>query len=80
MFKLVGRLMIAIASNGHLKRGSRDKKKTEESGRAYFLTQIPQPIHRISEIKAILSVGLTSMHSFPGRISLFICQETKKTQ
>ncbi|THU93516.1 hypothetical protein K435DRAFT_670055, partial [Dendrothele bispora CBS 962.96] len=31
----------------------------------YFFTQIPQPIHRISEINAILSVGLTSIHSLP---------------
>ncbi|KAM6503657.1 hypothetical protein JOM56_000600, partial [Amanita muscaria] len=30
-----------------------------------FLTQIPQPIHRNSEMKAILSVGFTSIHSFP---------------
>ncbi|KAJ7696448.1 hypothetical protein B0H17DRAFT_929398 [Mycena rosella] len=27
-----------------------------------FLTQIPQPMHRNSEMKAILSVDLTSMH------------------
>ncbi|KAJ6484954.1 hypothetical protein DFH09DRAFT_949257, partial [Mycena vulgaris] len=31
-----------------------------------FLTQIPQPMHRNSEMKAILSVDLTSMHNFPG--------------
>ncbi|KAJ7231882.1 hypothetical protein B0H12DRAFT_1029197, partial [Mycena haematopus] len=31
-----------------------------------FLTQIPQPIHKNSEMKAILSVDLTSMQSFPG--------------
>ncbi|KAJ7180877.1 hypothetical protein C8R46DRAFT_886024, partial [Mycena filopes] len=31
----------------------------------HFLTQIPQPIHRNSEMKLILSVGLTSMQSFP---------------
>ncbi|KAJ6565975.1 hypothetical protein B0H10DRAFT_1841973, partial [Mycena sp. CBHHK59/15] len=31
-----------------------------------FLTQIPQPMHKNSEMKAILSVGLTSMQSFPG--------------
>ncbi|KAJ7140242.1 hypothetical protein C8R43DRAFT_892844, partial [Mycena crocata] len=31
----------------------------------HFLTQIPQPIHRNSEMKAILSVDLTSMQSFP---------------
>ncbi|KAJ7809093.1 hypothetical protein B0H14DRAFT_2379975, partial [Mycena olivaceomarginata] len=32
----------------------------------HFLTQIPQPIHRNSEMKAILSVDLTSMQSLPG--------------
>ncbi|KAJ7251391.1 hypothetical protein C8J57DRAFT_1078216, partial [Mycena rebaudengoi] len=32
-----------------------------------FLTQIPQPMHRNSEMKEILSVGLTSMHSLPAR-------------
>ncbi|KAJ3782911.1 hypothetical protein GGU10DRAFT_274617, partial [Lentinula aff. detonsa] len=31
----------------------------------HFFTHIPQPIHRISEINAILSVGLTSMHNLP---------------
>ncbi|EJC97682.1 uncharacterized protein FOMMEDRAFT_98234, partial [Fomitiporia mediterranea MF3/22] len=31
----------------------------------HFLTQIPHPIHRNSEMNAILSEGLTSMHSFP---------------
>ncbi|KAI0659711.1 hypothetical protein C8Q70DRAFT_914586 [Cubamyces menziesii] len=31
----------------------------------YFLTQIPQPIHRNSEMNAILSEGLTSMQSLP---------------
>ncbi|KAI0066829.1 hypothetical protein BV25DRAFT_1764374, partial [Artomyces pyxidatus] len=31
----------------------------------YFFTQIPQPMHRNSEMKAILSVDLTSIHSLP---------------
>ncbi|KAH8113804.1 hypothetical protein DFH11DRAFT_1463926, partial [Phellopilus nigrolimitatus] len=31
----------------------------------HFLTQIPQPIHRNSEMNEILSVGLTSMHNLP---------------
>ncbi|KAJ7066415.1 hypothetical protein C8F01DRAFT_980818, partial [Mycena amicta] len=31
----------------------------------HFLTQIPHPMHRNSEMNAILSVGFTSMHSFP---------------
>ena len=28
-------------------------------------TQIPQPMHSVSEIVAILSAGVTSIHSFP---------------
>ncbi|KAI0031354.1 hypothetical protein K488DRAFT_52292, partial [Vararia minispora EC-137] len=31
----------------------------------HFLTQIPQPMQRNSEMNAILSEGLTSMHSLP---------------
>ncbi|KAF8348738.1 hypothetical protein F5887DRAFT_880168, partial [Amanita rubescens] len=31
----------------------------------HFLTQIPQPIHRNSDMNAILSVGFTSIHSLP---------------
>lgn len=31
----------------------------------YFFTQIPQPIHKNSEMNEILSVGLTSIHNFP---------------
>lgn len=31
------------------------------------LTQIPHPIHSSSEIEAILSLGATSIHSFPIR-------------
>ncbi|KAI0728518.1 hypothetical protein C8Q72DRAFT_779813, partial [Fomitopsis betulina] len=31
----------------------------------HFLTQIPQPMQRNSERKAILSVGLTSIQSLP---------------
>ncbi|KAI0740386.1 hypothetical protein C8Q76DRAFT_597920, partial [Earliella scabrosa] len=34
----------------------------------HFLTHIPHPMHRNSEMKAILSVGLTSMHSLPRRM------------
>ncbi|KAF8499509.1 hypothetical protein JB92DRAFT_2743408, partial [Gautieria morchelliformis] len=37
----------------------------------YFLTQIPHPMHRTSEMKAILSVGLTSIHSFPRQTHRF---------
>ncbi|KAJ3972181.1 hypothetical protein EV361DRAFT_798605, partial [Lentinula raphanica] len=32
----------------------------------HFFTHIPQPIQRISEMNAILSVGLTSIHNLPG--------------
>lgn len=33
----------------------------------HFFGQIPHPIHRRSEMKAILDVGSTSMHSLPVR-------------
>ncbi|KAG2345301.1 hypothetical protein BDR05DRAFT_880617, partial [Suillus weaverae] len=33
----------------------------------HFFTQIPQPIHKNSEMNAILSVGFTSMQSLPGK-------------
>ncbi|PFH49577.1 hypothetical protein AMATHDRAFT_147458 [Amanita thiersii Skay4041] len=36
-----------------------------DSLESHFLTHIPHPIHRNSEMKAILSVGLTSIHNFP---------------
>lgn len=36
-----------------------------EGEETYFFTQIPHPIHRNSEMYAILSVGLTSIHSLP---------------
>ncbi|KAI0258293.1 hypothetical protein BC834DRAFT_835963 [Gloeopeniophorella convolvens] len=35
------------------------------SRRTHFLTQIPQPMHKNSEMNAILSVGFTSIQSFP---------------
>ncbi|KAJ6519090.1 hypothetical protein C8R45DRAFT_758362, partial [Mycena sanguinolenta] len=45
-----------------------------------FLTQIPQPIHKNSEMKAILSVDLTSMQSFPAqdphRLGLHLFEST----
>ncbi|KIM46883.1 hypothetical protein M413DRAFT_43514, partial [Hebeloma cylindrosporum] len=31
----------------------------------HFFTQIPQPMHRNSEMKAILSLDLTSIHNHP---------------
>ncbi|KIM70755.1 hypothetical protein SCLCIDRAFT_100442, partial [Scleroderma citrinum Foug A] len=33
-----------------------------------FFTQIPHPIHKNSEMKAILSVDFTSIQSFPARL------------
>jgi len=33
--------------------------------RMHFLTQIPQPMHNTSEMKAILSEDFTSMQSLP---------------
>ncbi|KAI8870543.1 hypothetical protein GQ42DRAFT_122152 [Ramicandelaber brevisporus] len=33
----------------------------------HFFGQIPQPMHSTSEMKAILDVGVTSMHSLPMR-------------
>ncbi|KAH9171329.1 hypothetical protein EDB89DRAFT_1825776, partial [Lactarius sanguifluus] len=35
----------------------------------HFLTQIPQPMQRNSDMKAILSVGFTSIQSLPERPS-----------
>jgi hypothetical protein len=37
----------------------------QNTTRAHFLTQIPHPMQRNSDIKAILSVGLTSIHNLP---------------
>ena len=33
--------------------------------KTHFFTQIPQPMHKNSEMNAILSEGLTSMQSLP---------------
>ncbi|KZV80069.1 hypothetical protein EXIGLDRAFT_561551, partial [Exidia glandulosa HHB12029] len=33
--------------------------------RSYFFTQMPQPMQRISDMNAILSVDLTSIHNLP---------------
>ncbi|ODV80344.1 uncharacterized protein CANTADRAFT_40353, partial [Suhomyces tanzawaensis NRRL Y-17324] len=35
------------------------------ASKGHFFTQIPQPIHKVSEIKAIFEVGVTSIHNFP---------------
>jgi len=37
------------------------------ASKGHFFGQIPQPIHRRSEMKAILLSGATSMHSLPVR-------------
>lgn len=41
------------------------KRKRQVSRKSHFLTHIPQPMQRNSEMKAILSVGLTSIHILP---------------
>lgn len=71
--RLLGRLMIEIASKGHffqLNEKKNEKKKGLKSRGGLeatppTFTQIPQPIHSCSEITAVLSVGVTSIHSFP---------------
>ncbi|EGV60290.1 hypothetical protein CANTEDRAFT_110083 [Yamadazyma tenuis ATCC 10573] len=35
------------------------------ASKGHFFTQIPHPIHKFSEMKAILEVGVTSIHNFP---------------
>ena len=42
--------------------------KEKDPDATHFLTQIPQPIHKNSEMKAILSLDLTSIQSLPGHI------------
>lgn len=57
-----------MASNGHL--GCAELGLGGRGGHrkwAHFFTQIPQPMHKNSEMKAILSVDLTSIHSFPSK-------------
>ncbi len=39
----------------------------------YFFSQIPHPMHNCSERNAILSVGFTSMQSFPVTINQDHC-------
>ena len=68
--RFVGKLMMAIASKGHLERAHRcgedqDGEWIIDVCHPHFFTQMPQPMHRNSEIKAILSVVFTSIHSFP---------------
>lgn len=40
-------------------------KPPDHPSNTHFLTQIPHPMQRNSEMNAILSDGLTSMHNFP---------------
>lgn len=70
--------MIAIASNGHLEEHKsklyhpHDLEVEREGGyerETHFFTQIPQPIHKNSEMKAILSDDLTSIHSLPRHLN-----------
>ena len=37
------------------------------ASKGHFFTQIPQPIHNSSEMEAIFTIGVTSIHSFPIR-------------
>ncbi|RKP33749.1 hypothetical protein BJ085DRAFT_16413 [Dimargaris cristalligena] len=39
------------------------------ASKGHFLTQIPQPMHSSSEMKEILLVGRTSIHSLPIRFT-----------
>ena len=38
---------------------------TEIASKGHFLGQIPQPIHKVSEMKAIFEVGSTSIQNLP---------------
>ncbi|TDL18772.1 hypothetical protein BD410DRAFT_728036 [Rickenella mellea] len=44
----------------------------------HFFTHIPHPMHKNSEMNAILSVGLTSIHNFPMnyRLEIHCCDAT----
>lgn len=39
---------------------------SDKNQSTHTLVHIPHPMHSVSEIVAILSVGATSIHSFPG--------------
>ena len=58
--------MIAMASNGHLEGMVQQNVKVAWHG-THFFTQIPHPMQRNSEMKAILSEGFTSIQSFPAQ-------------
>ncbi|KAF8438085.1 hypothetical protein L210DRAFT_3404927 [Boletus edulis BED1] len=55
---------MAIASKGHLSQ-VRLNRSAQTPAQTYFFTQIPQPIHKNSDMNAILSDGFTSMQSLP---------------
>lgn len=60
-----------VDDSNSLKRTSADGVSSEmgkDPDATHFLTQIPQPIHKNSEMKAILSLDLTSIQSLPGHI------------
>ena len=40
-------------------------ERTEIASKGHFLGQIPQPIHKVSEMKAIFEVGSTSIQNLP---------------
>lgn len=66
--RLLGKLMMLMASNGHFYThlvGNKILSKITNTIPA--LVHIPHPMHRVSEIVAILSVGTTSMQSFPAQ-------------
>jgi len=67
--RLVGRLMMWIAiGNKDVKRpGCQHNGKLGAPPKGHFLGQMPHPIHRRSEMKAILDSGVTSIQSFPVR-------------
>ncbi|KAI5996134.1 hypothetical protein EDD15DRAFT_2163807, partial [Pisolithus albus] len=44
----------------------------------HFLTQMPHPIHRNSDMNAILSVGFTSIHSLPSNLIQKDCRKQTK--
>lgn len=48
------------------RRGIKSEQPQSETSIIFTLMQIPQPIHSVSEIHAILHCDVTSMHSFPG--------------
>ena len=41
------------------------------ASKGHLLTHIPQPMQRVSEMKQMVEVGLTSMHIFPVLAFLF---------